>query len=67
MIEPPYKIPSIAEINSAPWNGLKVVETFCGGGGSDCGWRWGGFKTVWTNMEKKLKGFSYDWNLAGTI
>lgn len=67
MIKPPYKIPSIAEINSTPWNGLKVVETFAGGGGSDTGWRWAGYKTVWANEFEKNPCATYRANHSETF
>ena len=67
MIKPPYKIPSISEINSVPWNGLKVVETFAGGGGSDTGWRWSGYKTVWANEFEKNPCATYRANFPETF
>lgn len=67
MTKPPYKIPSIAEINSTPWNGLKVVETFAGGGGSDTGWRWSGYKTVWANEFEKNPCTTYRANHPETF
>ena len=67
MIKPPYKIPSIADINSTPWNGLKVVETFAGGGGSDTGWRWSGYKTVWANEFEKNPCATYRANHPKTF
>lgn len=49
MTNPPYKIPSIHQINRWPWNGLRVASLFAGGGGSSTGWRWAGFKVVYAN------------------
>lgn len=47
--KPPYKVPSMAEIEAIPWNGLKVVSTFSGCGGSCLGYRMAGFRVVWAN------------------
>lgn len=30
--KPPYKVPSMREIEQIPWNGYNVVSTFSGGG-----------------------------------
>jgi DNA (cytosine-5)-methyltransferase 1 len=67
VIKPPYKIPSMAQINSVPWNGLKVIETFAGGGGSDTGWRWAGFNTVWANEFEKNPCATYRANHPNTF
>ena len=67
MTKPPYKIPSMTQINSVPWNGLKVVETFAGGGGSDCGWRWSGFNTIWANEFEKNPCATYRANHPETF
>ena len=47
--KPPYKVPSMAEIEAVPWNGYNVVSTFSGGGGSCLGYRMAGFKVVYAN------------------
>ena len=49
MIKPPYKVPSMAEIEQVEPNGLHVVSTFSGAGGSCLGYRMAGFKVVWAN------------------
>jgi DNA (cytosine-5)-methyltransferase 1 len=41
---PPYRVPTLAEINALPWNGLNVISTFAGGGGSSLGYRMAGYK-----------------------
>ena len=46
---PPYAIPSMAEIAAVPWNGLNVVSTFAGAGGSSLGYRMAGFRVLWAN------------------
>lgn len=47
--KPPYKVPSMAEIEALPTNGYNVVSTFSGGGGSCLGYRMAGFKVVYAN------------------
>jgi DNA (cytosine-5)-methyltransferase 1 len=49
MNKPTYNVMSMKEINTLPWNGLKVVSTFSGCGGSCTGYRMAGFKVVWAN------------------
>ena len=48
-MKPPYRVPSMPEINALPWNGFKVASTFSGCGGSCLGYRMAGFKVVWAN------------------
>ena len=47
--KPPYRVPSMAEIDALPWNGFKVASTFSGCGGSCLGYRMAGFRVVWAN------------------
>lgn len=49
MRKPPYSVPSMPEIESIPWNGLNVVSTFSGTGGSCLGYRMAGFRVLWAN------------------
>lgn len=44
-----YKVPSMKEIWSLPWNGYNVVSTFSGGGGSCLGYEMAGYHVVWAN------------------
>jgi site-specific DNA-cytosine methylase len=37
----------MTEIAAVPWNGLKVVSTFSGCGGSCLGFRMAGYRVVW--------------------
>lgn len=48
-MKPAYRIPSMAEIRAVPPNGLTVVSTFSGCGGSCLGFRMAGFTTLWAN------------------
>ena len=47
--KPPYKVPSMAEIEALPWNGYNVISTFSGCGGSCLGYRMAGFKVRWAS------------------
>lgn len=47
--KPPYRVPSMAEIEAIPWNGHTVVSTFSGCGGSCLGYRMAGFHVLWAN------------------
>ncbi|MCZ7637642.1 MAG: hypothetical protein M5U12_17375 [Verrucomicrobia bacterium] len=42
--KPPYRVPSMAEIAAVPDNGLRVVSTFSGCGGSCLGYRTAGYR-----------------------
>ena len=48
-MKPAYAIPSVAEILAQESNGLKVVSTFSGAGGSCLGYRWAGYDVVWAS------------------
>jgi DNA (cytosine-5)-methyltransferase 1 len=39
----------MTEIAAVPWNGLNVVSTFSGCGGSCLGFRMAGYRVVWAN------------------
>jgi len=47
-------VPKLEEIKKIPFNGLNVISTFSGAGGSSLGYRMAGFRVLWTNefMEK---------------
>lgn len=60
--KPPYRVPSIDEINAIPWNGFKVASTFSGCGGSCLGYRMAGFKLVWANEFVPIAQESYKAN-----
>jgi len=49
MEKPPYRIPDMKEIAAIPWNGINVVSTFSGCGGSCLGYRIAGCKVVWAS------------------
>lgn len=62
--KPPFRIPSMAEINAIPWNGLTVASTFSGTGGSCLGYRMAGFKVIWANEFVPEAQASYKANAA---
>jgi len=47
--KPPYSIASMEEIKAIPWNGLNVVSTFSGCGGTCLGYKMAGFKILWAS------------------
>lgn len=47
--KPPYKVPSMREIETIPRNGFNVVSTFSGGGGSCLGYRMAGYHVLYAN------------------
>lgn len=47
--KPPFHIPTMKEIESIPKNGLTVVSTFSGAGGSCLGYRMAGFRVLWAS------------------
>jgi DNA (cytosine-5)-methyltransferase 1 len=47
--KPPYRVPSMTEIEAIPWNGINVVSTFSGAGGSCLGYRMAGCRVLWAN------------------
>lgn len=62
--KPPYRVPSMEEIESIPWNGLRVVSTFSGCGGSCLGYRMAGYRVVWANEFVPIAQESYRANAA---
>ena len=47
--KPEYKVPSMADIQAVPWNGLNVVSTFSGCGGTCLGYEMAGYRILWAN------------------
>lgn len=48
-MKPPYKVPSMSEIEAIKWNGFNVVSTFSGAGGSCLGYRMAGYRVLWAS------------------
>lgn len=68
MDKPPYRVPPMAEIARIKPNGLKVISTFAGCGGSSLGYRMAGFKVLWANEFVDAARTVYEENAApGTI
>lgn len=59
MEKPLYNIPSMGEILKVPLNGLKVISTFSGCGGSCLGFRMAGFETIWASEFVKAARDTY--------
>jgi DNA (cytosine-5)-methyltransferase 1 len=49
MNKPIYKVPSMREIESLPWNGFNAISTFSGCGGSCLGYRMAGYRVLYAN------------------
>jgi len=47
--KPPYRVPTLAEVREIEPNGLEVVSTFSGAGGSCLGLRMAGYRVVWAS------------------
>jgi DNA-cytosine methyltransferase len=62
--KPPYAVPTMAEVEAMPWNGLTVATTFAGGGGSSLGYRMAGYRVVWANEFVDLAADTYAANMA---
>src|SRR5258706_16086153 len=63
-VKTPYKVPSMDEIKSIPWNGLTVVSLFCGAGGSSLGYRMAGYRVMWANEFVPAAQDSYRANMS---
>ncbi len=67
-MKPPYRVPSMAEIGRIKWNGLTVISTFSGCGGSTLGYRMAGYRVLWANEFVPIAQESYRANMrTGTI
>ena len=67
MTKPPYRVPSMREIAELPWNGLTVVSTFSGCGGSSLGYKMAGFRVAWASEFIEPAQEVYRLNHPGTI
>lgn len=64
--KPPYRIPPLAEILATPKNGLNVVSTFSGCGGSSLGFHWAGFTSLWASEFVPAAADTYRANFPNT-
>ena len=44
--KPPYRVPTMSDIAELPWNGINVISTFSGCGGSSLGYRMASCKVL---------------------
>lgn len=66
--KPPYRVPTMAEIAKIKPNGMKVISTFAGCGGSSLGYRMAGFKILWASEFIDAARKVYEENAApGTV
>jgi len=64
-MKPPYKIQSLSEIKYS--NGLKVISTFSGCGGSSSGYKLAGYDVIWANEFVDAAIKTYRENHESTI
>lgn len=64
--KPPYRVMSMAEVEAVPWNGLNVVSTFSGAGGSCLGFRMAGYRTLLASEFVESAADVYLLNHPGT-
>lgn len=65
--KPPYRVPSMQDIKTIPWNGRSVVSTFSGAGGSCLGFRMAGYRVLWANEFVPAAQDTYRLNAPSTI
>ena len=65
--KPPYHIPTMPEINTIPYNGLKAISLFSGCGGSSLGYRMAGIKVLWANEFIPAAWETYRANFPSTL
>jgi DNA (cytosine-5)-methyltransferase 1 len=66
-MKPPYKVPTLREINALEHNGFNVFSTFSGGGGSSTGYKMANFRVVWANEFIPAAQETYATNHPWTI
>ena len=62
-----YRVPTVSSIRQIPPNGLKVVSTFSGGGGTCLGMTLAGYEVVWANDCDPHARETYTANLGKPI
>ena len=62
-----YRVPTVSAIRQIPSNGLKVVSTFSGGGGTCLGMMLAGYEVVWSNDCDPHAREAYTANLGKPI
>ena len=66
-MKPPYRVPTMTEISEIPWNGINVVSTFSGAGGSCLGYRMAGCRVLWANEFVPAAREVYKLNHPGSV
>ena len=66
-LKPRYQIPSVRQILDIPANGLSVVSTFSGAGGSCLGYRWAGYSVVWASEFVEAARDTYAANFPNAL
>lgn len=66
-VKPAYRVPSMAEIAAVPKNGLRVISTFSGCGGSCLGFEMAGYTVLWANEFVPAAQDVYRRNHPGVI
>ena len=66
-MKPPYRVPSMKEIEAIPNNGFNVVSTFSGAGGSCLGYRMAGYRVLWANEFVPVARDTYKANHPNSI
>lgn len=64
--KPPYRVPLMTEVRALPWNGLTVVSTFSGCGGSCLGFKMAGYRVLWASEFVPAAQDTYRANHAWT-
>lgn len=65
--KPPYRVPTMTEINAFAPNGFKAISTFSGCGGSSLGYKMAGFKVLWASEFIPAAQDTYRLNHSDTI
>ena len=66
-VKSPYTIPTMSEVREVPPNGLNVVSTFSGCGGTCLGYEMAGFNVLWGSEFVSAAREVYALNHPGVI
>lgn len=59
-----FALPTMEDVRSTPWNGLRAASLFAGAGGSSLGYRMAGWRVVYANEIDDHACATYDRNRA---
>ena len=65
--KPPYRLPTMKEVEEIPPNGLKAASLFSGAGGSSLGYKMDGWQVVWANEFVSAAAETYKANHPKTF